>query len=180
MRGGLMSGRRRERGGAGRLCARLRRELWHGAAFGLLPKLSDPWSCGWLDGYCCILAEALLLWVSGAGEPVVRMVRPRLMMLAGEGKAFDHVVLQLVGRWFLDGDGVSSRRELLLRWQTREGLRAPRLLDFDEQVLAASKTPRDAETSHWVADCLAQALGPFTPALLGIAGGQEDCGTSAE
>jgi hypothetical protein len=179
MRGGL-GGAQSMREAARRLSWRLQRELWHGAAFGLLPGLSDPWSCGWLDGYCCILAEALLLWVCAAGESVVSRVQPRLMLLAGEGKEFDHVVLRLAGRWYLDGDGVSSRRVLLLRWEMHEGLRAPRLRDFDELLLAAAGTPRNARSSRRVADCLEQTLGPFTPALLCMAreqrGGAADAG----
>jgi hypothetical protein len=89
------------------------------------------------------------------------------MILAGEGKPADHVVVQ-VGSYYLDGDGVSTRRTLLTRHRTLEGLTRPRLLPYEEGVLTVQGFPRDVDASRQLALGLAQALGPFRPALLGL------------
>jgi hypothetical protein len=144
------------------------RVLWEGEASGLLSALTNGWEvAGWLAGLCWICAEGILQWILAGGSPDARDLNPRLMILAGEGKPADHVVVQ-VGSYYLDGDGVSTRRTLLTRHRTLEGLTRPRLLPYEEGVLTEQGFPRDVDASRQLALGLALALGPFRPALLGL------------
>jgi len=141
--------------------------LWQGEAAELLCALDARWKAtGWLSGLCWICAEGILQWALATGSQAVRDLDPRPMILAAEDKQADHVVVA-VGSWYLDGDGVSTLRTLLRRHRTLEGLVRPRLQPFDEQGLSQQGFPRDEEASRQLADCLASALGPFTPAMLG-------------
>ncbi|SRR5712692_2505081 len=117
------------------------------------------------NGYYAVLADGLLEWICASGEQIVKSLAPQLMLLAGEGKQVDHVVLR-VGAWFLDGDGVSSRRTLLRRWQNQEGLIRPRLIAYDPRVVEKAGIPSDQERSCKIATCLMQVLGPFSPSWL--------------
>ncbi len=144
---------------------RLRQVLWHREGTRLLRSISDEWPCGWLDGLCNLLAEGLLEWVCASGQQLVESLAPHLMILAGEGKAVDHVVLQ-IGTWFLDGDGVSSRRTLLRRWQNQEGLVRPRLIAYNSQVVERAGIPRNQERSCEIAAYLTQGLGTFSSSWL--------------
>jgi len=142
--------------------------LWQGEAAELLCALDNRWkAAGWQSGLCWICAEGILQWILAPGSQAVRDLDPRMMILAAEDKQADHVVVA-VGSWFLDGDGVSTLRALLQRYRTLEGLVRPRLRPYDELGLSERGFPRDEEASRQLADCLASALGPFTPAMLGL------------
>jgi hypothetical protein len=160
--------RYRQRKRAQAFSQRLYRALWEGEASGLLSRLANRWeAAGWLAGLCWICARGILLWVQQTDTPAVSSLDPHLMAIAGEGRQADHVVAQ-VGSWLLDGDGVSTLRSLLRRQRRLEGLTRPRLRPYDEQSLSEQGLPRDEEASRQLAACLASALGPFTPAMLGL------------
>jgi hypothetical protein len=147
---------------------RLHHTLWEGEAAGLLSALANRWQvAGWLSGLCWICADGIAQWILATASQAVRDLDPRPMIVAAEDKLADHVVVQ-AGSWLLDGDGVSTPRELLGRHRTLEGLTRPRLRPYDEQLLTEQGFPRDKEASRQLAACLAAALGPFTPALLGL------------
>jgi hypothetical protein len=160
--------RYRQRKAAQAFSQRLTQTLWEGEATVPLSALANRWGvAGRQAGICWICAEGILEWILAAGNPAVSALSPCLMILAEEGKPADHVVVR-VGPWYLDGDGASTLRTLLRRHRTLEGLRRPRLLPYDERGLSQRGFPRDEEASRRLASCLASALGPFTPALLGL------------
>jgi hypothetical protein len=160
--------RYRQRKAAHAFSQRLTRTLWEGEATELLSALANRWqAAGRLAGLCWICAEGILDWILAADSPAVSALSPRLMILAEEGKPADHVVVR-VGLWYLDGDGASTLRTLLRRHRTLEGLRRPLLHPYDEQGLSDRGFPRDVEASRQLAASLAEVLGPFTPALLGL------------
>jgi hypothetical protein len=91
--------------------------------FGLIHNTAD---CGWLDGGCRTLAEALSLWLgSDLAEPRV------LIDVHGYPQ---HVVVRNHG-WYLDGDGVTTRGRLLQRWEKREGISRPDLTVYNPNEL---------------------------------------------
>lgn len=91
--------------------------LYNGRMWALL----EPLGCGWLDGGCLPLAQALSVWLgSGAKLWAVR---------DGFGRA-QHVVVRL-GDLYLDGDGASSAQALRRRWKRWEGIAEPHLTPFD-------------------------------------------------
>jgi len=93
--------------------------------------------CGWRDGGCRVLAQALHLWL-GAGALG--------LIVNGDAGAAGHVVYQ-VGRWLLDGDGVSTAPTLLRRWRTQEGVSRARLARFDPGSAAGIPTGAALEYS---------------------------------
>lgn len=93
---------------------------------------SDTYSDGsWLQGGCWSLAEALRHILGG-----------ELVAVWDEGREVpDHIVCQVDANTYVDGDGASTRQELLHRWHSEEFLRAPYLVPFDPAVFA--KVPAD-------------------------------------
>lgn len=83
-------------------------------------SLLEPFECGWLDGGCLPLAQALIVWLGSEAE--LWTVRD------GSGRA-QHVLARL-GDWYLDGDGISSATVLLSRWRRLERIVSPRLTPF--------------------------------------------------
>lgn len=84
-------------------------------------SLLTPFECGWLDGGCLPLAQALVVWLG----PQTRLWAVR----DSSGRA-QHVVARL-GDTYLDGDGVSSANTLLERWERLERIAAPTLTSFE-------------------------------------------------
>jgi len=130
-------------------CRALRRFLYGGsnelqgsAAFQLLA----PWQCGWLDGGCHILADAVQMWLGAAATTLWGVSHGQHLP--------DHIVVQC-GGWYLDGDGVSSKRALLRRWRRVEHVPGATLFPYNAAAGERSGIPRDRETSA----CLAQLLG---------------------
>jgi hypothetical protein len=90
----------------------LKKEVWE-----LLPGRFDTW----LAGGCWLLAEALHAWIG-----------PRSSMWSLMGSQYhnvNHVVIR-VGNCYLDGDGASTERELLKRWENEELVPKPYLRPF--------------------------------------------------
>lgn len=95
--------------------------LWTNAALGLLPD------CGWNDGGCAILAQALQRLGKVGDLTGVWQTGPWHGNFCNP--ALQHVVLQ-VGPYYLDGDGVSTGKVLLDRWRQRERLQGAYLRVF--------------------------------------------------
>lgn len=87
---------------------RLKHVLWSDEALALIPDF------GWTDGGCRSLMKAFLLWL-GPNE-----LRPYQIVKTHEQHHSEHAFVQ-VGRWFLDGDGVSGFYEMQYRWRFEEG-----------------------------------------------------------
>jgi hypothetical protein len=75
------------------------------------PAFEGGWrDCGWMDGGCWSLAEALKEWLVDAQIWVVfakytdRNIRP------------EHLFVRM-GRWFIDADGIVTLRTFTKRWQ---------------------------------------------------------------
>jgi hypothetical protein len=123
------------------LSRRLHRFLWSPPIFARLA----PYGCGWNDGGCRILAEALVAWLGPAAAIA--------FVCTADGEV-EHVVA-LVGPWVLDGDGISPRSSFLDLWGRREGIAAAHLALFDAAVLEGSPIPADAALSRALAAALA-------------------------
>jgi hypothetical protein len=104
--------RLREFGNALHRLLYFKKEVWE-----ILPK---DWGT-WVAGGCRILAEALHGWIG-----------PRSSMWALKGSRYhnvNHVVVR-VGDCYLDGDGASTERALLKRWEEFELVPDPYLRPF--------------------------------------------------
>ena len=112
---------------ADRARRRLKRCLWRPAGLDLLAI----WECGWNDGGCGVLAGAVQRWLG----PAVKLVG------LWDSDGLEHVVAQ-IGGYYLDGDGLSTRRCLLQRWRIVEGRPHVQLRLFARADLQAAGIPR--------------------------------------
>lgn len=107
------------------LSYRLKQVLWSDEALALIPDF------GWNDGGCRSLMKAFLLWL-GRDE-----LRTYQIVIKPEQHHSEHTFVQ-VGRWFLDGDGVSGFAQMQHRWLFEERLPGVIIRQFDP----------DAEPDH--------------------------------
>ena len=105
----------------------------------------EPWSCGWLDGGCRVLSDALVVWLGSIARPLA---------LVNTVGAVQHVVIQC-GAYYLDGDGISDAATLLDRWRRLERIEAPALAPFDPAAASAAGIRADAMMTAAVAQGLA-------------------------
>lgn len=103
----------------------LRRALWEGAGEALIARLD----CGWNDGLCGVLALALHRYFGPTSQ---------LMVLGCQQHAVCHIVCLQQGH-YVDGDGISTARQLLNRWQRLERQPAPFLRPYDPLLVAAAR-----------------------------------------
>ena len=108
----------------------------------------------WVAGGCWIAAEALKRWMRPHAE---------LWAIHDAANILQHVVVRL-GDCFLDGDGVSTRRELLKRWVEQEGVVEPKLKPFSEQQADAFGLVCPADLAEQVTKALEGAFGPWMAA----------------
>lgn len=102
-----------------------------------LYKIFDrTYQCGPLDGGCYSMAAALQR-VFGTGQ---------LYTLVGNGIA-QHVLLKM-GNYYLDADGISTEKALIVRWIKFEGLKTPYLRPF--HPFDVPESPRDPNLINMV------------------------------
>jgi hypothetical protein len=94
----------------------LRRDGW-----GFLPQEYSDWAAGG----CWLLARALHEWIGKPSELWAVYSEVGSDVLRPD-RIPQHVVLR-IGDCFLDGDGASTEKQLLDRWEKVEGLRDPEL-----------------------------------------------------
>lgn len=112
--------------------------------------------CGFFDGGCLLLADALVSW-SGGEIKLAAIARSRF---SGQ---VDHWMgeLNVAGeRLFLDANGLQTEAGLLSYWE-REELREPVDLMPNPVFDEASEIPRDGHFSQRIAGEIEQALGTF-------------------
>jgi hypothetical protein len=80
--------------------------------------------CGWLDGGCRSLMKVLQIWL---GEENVQTYQ---IVVDPEEHHSSHVFIKL-GNYFIDGDGVSTRKKLHKRWIEEEHLPAVYIRPFN-------------------------------------------------
>lgn len=97
---------------------RLKQVLWSDEALALIPDF------GWNDGGCRSLMKAFILWL-GRDE-----LRTYQIVKKPEQHHSEHAFVQ-VGRWFLDGDGVSGFAQMEHRWRFEERLSGVIIREFD-------------------------------------------------
>lgn len=125
---------------------RLRDALWTETMLNLLPD------CGWNDGGCLILADALTILatdmlcrpmavVGRHGQSWHRIVHHALIEVTVDGR-----------RWYVDGSGITDARALLHRWEHTEGLERPELLERSQSDV--EDLPQDLPLSARIADRL--------------------------
>lgn len=113
--------------------------------------------CGFFDGGCLLLADALVEW-SGGGIKLAAIARTRF------GDAIDHWVgeFEVAGeKLYIDANGVQSESSLISYWEIEE-LREPVMLVASPQYDEAREIPRDAVFSHRIASGILEALGPYS------------------
>lgn len=113
--------------------------------------------CGFFDGGCLLLADAMVEW-SGGDIKLAAIARTRF---AGE---VDHWIgeLELAGeRFFLDANGIQTAEQLLSFWEAEE-LREPVMLMASPQFDEAREIPRDIAFSKRLATELLEALGSYS------------------
>ncbi len=126
----------------------LRRALASEDAYAIIDwhRLGDTWTAGG----CWVLAAAL------------HSILPRSSLVAvTDDGVVQHVLVRWSGRYW-DADGGSSKQALLRRWRDVEGLRAPRLEEFDASV------EEDSAGGQWHGDlyCPAGAVSDVRRFLL--------------
>ena len=117
----------------------LRRFLYTPPIFALL----DPWQCGWLDGGCRILGEAVVLWLGPEAA---------LTAVLGASGQTAHVLVRYRG-WLIDGDGLTRADTLIRRWLQVEHVAGAHLGSF-ERAPASPEIPSDREVSRRLAEQL--------------------------
>jgi hypothetical protein len=104
----------------------LRAFLRHPSALRLLAE--HGLDCGWNDGGCRILADALVQWL---GVPA------RHGAIASDYSPVAHVLVRW-GPYALDADGLSPERALVRRWRDLELVPGARLVDPTPGELAGA------------------------------------------
>jgi hypothetical protein len=123
----------------------------------ILTPIVDRYGCGWFDGGCFIFARALQLWLGGC---LAVLVRQDLL----DEQAFDHVILRVENtpgfreRLYIDADGVATRKALLERWRSREGLTDIQLEDPANAIRFVGHLHNDC-LSLWLAEQLRSRFG---------------------
>lgn len=128
------------------LSERLAGFLMRPSVFALL----RPYACGWKDGGCVILAEAIVSWL-GLPSSSVHALRD------GRYDHFQHALVIVGTRLALDADGVSDPSWLCEHWQRTEFVHEPWIDRFDHAALR-SDIPHDHALSAELARRLEQAL----------------------
>lgn len=135
---------------------KLRRFLWSQPCLALLPE------CGWLDGGCLILRDALVQWGNGYLHPGASHRTHRSITFVDHGFAW----LDVMGhRLFIDGDGIqeeSAFKEKLAVLQQHPTVD----LRFDTSTERVVGIPVDPDASRTLAQLLSRRLGGFSPSLL--------------
>ena len=106
---------------------KLHRVLCSKCGFAIL----DGWQCGWTDGGCLVLANALRRWL-GEGE-IVSVWEDLVYDNRSPDHVQHHTILSING-WVVDGDGVAERNKFLELWREREGVGIVRYGVFDPDV----------------------------------------------
>ncbi len=119
----------------------VRRALWTDEALALLPV-----GCGWNDGGCLLLADALCVLLGGDARLIA--------VVSGVDRVAQHYVVRLPPRhgpgWYLDADGAALYATLLRRWSEVERVRLPRLVPAANAVRHLD-VPRDPQVSERIA-----------------------------
>jgi hypothetical protein len=110
---------------------------WLYSKRGAWPILPETYST-WLEGGCWLLARALHEWIGPASE--LWAIYSWMDSDFHAGKMPQHVVVK-VGDCYLDGDGASSKEQLLYRWYAEEGLQEPELFPVNVEELEAVDIP---------------------------------------
>lgn len=96
-----------------RIGAQLKKALYLKEGFSLIEQLN----CGWLDGGCWALASGLKSWIGDGVD---------LYCVYDFGGAPQHIVAKVDSEdMFIDGDGLSTRAELLKKMKEKEFLDGP-------------------------------------------------------
>jgi hypothetical protein len=106
---------------------RLRRVAHSRAGYALLDKYHLVM---WGAGGCYAMALALKALLD---DPAAHLVA----ITHGDDWLAQHVLVEIDG-YYLDGDGASTRAQLLTRWRKEEGLRSPRIVALRDARLDPS------------------------------------------
>ena len=128
------------------------KELWdflqQPAQLGLLSN------CGYMNGGCWTLAEALRIWSGGA-----------FTLFAVKDVSPAHIVCGFVeprGLVVLDGDGMAWEEELRIKMRLREGFQAADVVAFDREEVSRNGIIFAAEPARQYARRLEWRFGPFS------------------
>lgn len=122
----------------------------------IFQSLNDKHGCGWFDGGCLILAQAVRSWTGGQLAAIQ----------SDTGAPFDHAVAAVKDPenrkelLFIDADGVFDEFELLEKWTRVERLRNPRIQTLWRQPF------QDRSLSMWLAKQLRRKFGSLEGSLV--------------
>ena len=133
----------------------LRRYLQSAQALELLP------GCGWLDGGCLILRDALTHWSKGALRAGASVRSHRSVTYVDHGFAWFEANGQ---RILLDGDGLQDAAGLRQKLERLEGIQPAGILFSDEALIVGILT--DPKASRALADRLSRRFGGFSSDLI--------------
>jgi hypothetical protein len=122
------------------LSARLREALYAPPAWNVL----RDWRCGWTDGGCLVLAEALLELLPGA--------RGRMLQRQPHEYPTDHAFVILDG-WCWDGHGLTRPGTFMRRWAREAGSRHVSV-PLDAELMVVYGIRRDVARSARLAEIL--------------------------
>lgn len=134
----------------------LRRFLNSGEPIALLP------GCGWVDGGCFILREALILWSNDELNPGATLRRRGDRLYVDHGFAWIDVG---AGRVLVDGDGLQDEEGLRRKLEHLEGVRLPEVR-YARCTEHAVGIPVDVARSKALAELLRRRFGAFHVRLI--------------
>lgn len=121
----------------------------------------------WLAGICHTLANGIFRYITYSQTMPLAAV---YLAIVGDARcSANHVVVCIEQQevcWYLDANGVATMEELLGYWQDEEGLKAPYLASYDEELLLEEGIPSDVRVSTRLADCFLNIFGRFSPTFL--------------
>lgn len=123
-------------------------------------SLLSCYRCGWSDGGCLILLDALVEWSHGEIEPYVLFGTSSLWL---EWTVIPHHAVGYWEDWWIDADGFSRLKTLISRWENLEFLENISLVHQDDTDISQTFIEGDEVISHSLAQLLESEFGSWPP-----------------
>ena len=101
--------------------------------------------CGWLDGGCRSLMKALQLWLGEENAQPFQLVKDITQ------EHSEHALVK-VGKYFIDGDGISTYTEVYTRWFIEEGFSKVFIKPFNPTTEPPHITSSNVEEPYYIED----------------------------
>ena len=101
--------------------------------------------CGWQDGGCFLLAEAISMWSGG---------KYKIFMLVNESSRCDHAVVRVSRNLYFDSDGLFTEKDILSKHKEYEGVHV--VLRRYHDGFELRDVPRDPVVSKEIAGSISK------------------------